>query len=85
MAIPKVFTAGERLFAEDLNNNFQFVSTGFEPAFTKNNAFNKNFGSEAGTVTEGSDVRLAADRTRKVTISSSAPSGGAEGDVWLRF
>jgi hypothetical protein len=88
MAIPKVFTDGERLFADDLNGNFQYVegiTAGFEPAFVKKTAFNKDFGTEAGTVTEGSDARLAADRTRKVTISSSAPSGGADGDVWLRF
>lgn len=88
MAIPKAFTGGERLFAEDLNSNFQYVeglASTKEPAFSKNTAFNKDFGNEAGTVTEGSDARLAADRTRKVTISSSAPAGGADGDVWLRF
>jgi hypothetical protein len=89
VAIPKVFTGGERLFADDLNDNFQYVeglaSGEFEPAFTKNSAFNKNFGTTADTVTQGNDSRLATDRTRKITISSSAPSGGSDGDVWLRF
>ena len=33
-----------------------------EDTFTKNTAFNKNFGSAAGTVTEGNDVRLSDNR-----------------------
>jgi len=35
----------------------------YESAFTKNSAFNKNFGSSAGTVTEGNDSRLSDART----------------------
>ena len=89
MAIPKVFTGGERLFADDLNSNFQYVEqlagAESEPAFSKNTAFNKNFGTSAGEVTEGNDSRLAADRTRKITISSSNPTGGSDGDVWLKY
>lgn len=27
---------------------------------------------------------LDADRTRKVTVSTSAPSGGVDGDIWLQ-
>ena len=37
----------------------------YEPAFTKNTAFNKNFGSATGTVCEGNDVRLSDARTPK--------------------
>ena len=37
----------------------------YEPAFTKNTAFNKNFGSAAGTVCEGNDARLSDARTPK--------------------
>ena len=37
----------------------------YEPAFTKNTAFNKNFGSAVGTVCEGSDARLSDTRTPK--------------------
>lgn len=33
-----------------------------EPAFTKNTAFNKNFGTEAETVCEGNDIRLSNAR-----------------------
>lgn len=35
---------------------------GAEPAFTKNTAFNKNFGSSAGTVCQGNDSRLSNAR-----------------------
>ena len=37
----------------------------YEPAFTKNTAFNKNFGSATGTVCEGNDARLSDARTPK--------------------
>lgn len=36
---------------------------GKEPAFSKNSAFNKNFGTTAGTVAEGNDSRLSNART----------------------
>jgi hypothetical protein len=36
---------------------------GAEPAFTKNTAFNKNFGTAAGTVCQGDDSRLSNART----------------------
>lgn len=43
---------------------------GAEPAFTKNNAFNKNFGSAAGTVCQGDDSRLSnARRASNITMS----------------
>ena len=35
---------------------------GAEPTFAKNTAFNKNFGSSAGTVCEGNDARLSDSR-----------------------
>lgn len=38
-------------------------STNYEPAFSKNNAFNKNFGSSADTVCQGNDTRLSNART----------------------
>lgn len=41
-----------------------------EPAFSKNNAFNKNFGSSAGTVCQGNDSRLSnARRASNITMS----------------
>ena len=35
----------------------------YEPLFTKNTAFNKDFGNTAGTVAEGNDARLSDART----------------------
>lgn len=38
------------------------ITLGIEPAFTKNSAFNKNFGTDAGTVCQGNDSRLSNAR-----------------------
>lgn len=47
-------------------------NVGAEPAFTKNSAFNKNFGSSAGTVCQGNDSRLSnARRSSNITMSLS--------------
>lgn len=40
----------------------QSALNGKEPVFTKNTAFNKDFGSAVGTVCEGNDSRLSNDR-----------------------
>jgi len=45
-----------------------------ENSFTKNTAFNKDFGSIAGTVTEGNDARLSDARTCNNTFLDSATS-----------
>nr|DAX83324.1 MAG TPA: MAEBL protein [Caudoviricetes sp.] len=44
----------------------------YEPAFTKNTAFNKNFGSAVGTVCEGNDIRLSDARTPKAHTHKKA-------------
>lgn len=44
---------------------------GAEPAFTKNGAFNKSFGTASGTVCEGNDSRL----------SNSRPANGGNADT----
>lgn len=47
-------------------------NVGAEPAFTKNSAFNKNFGRSAGTVCQGNDDRLSnARRSSNITMSLS--------------
>lgn len=47
-------------------------NVGAEPAFTKNTAFNKNFGSSAGTVCQGNDGRLSdARRSSNITMRLS--------------
>ena len=47
-----------------INNvtGLQSALNGKEPVFTKNTAFNKDFGSVVGTVCEGNDSRLSNDR-----------------------
>lgn len=50
-----------------------------EPAFTKNNAFNKNFGSAANTVCQGNDARLSnARRASNITM-------GSDGRLWVNY
>lgn len=46
----------------------------YEVAFSKNTAFNKNFGTTAGTVTQGNDSRLSDSRTptKKTGVISAA-------------
>lgn len=54
--------------------------SGAEPAFTKNNAFNKNFGSAAGTVCQGNDGRLSnARRASNIVMESS------DGNLWISY
>ena len=63
--VPALQTANNAIFLRN-DNSWQQVTPaniGAEPAFTKNNAFNKNFGSTAGTVCQGNDSRLSDART----------------------
>lgn len=46
----------------------------YEPVFTKNTAFNKNFGTVAGTVAQGNDSRLSDSRKCNNTFDSAATS-----------
>lgn len=59
---------GSTAIAAAMNSSF----IGAEPAFIKNSAFNKNFGSSAGTVCQGNDGRLSdARRSSNITMSLS--------------
>ena len=59
---------GSTAIAAAMNSSF----IGAEPAFTKNSAFNKNFGSSAGTVCQGNDSRLSnARRSSNISMSLS--------------
>ncbi|MFV8347257.1 tail fiber domain-containing protein [Flavobacterium sp. ZB4P13] len=42
---------------------YTYSEVGAEPAFSKNTAFNKNFGASAGTVAEGNDSRISNGQT----------------------
>jgi len=46
----------------------------YEPVFTKNTAFNKNFGTIAGTVAQGNDSRFSDSRKCNNTFDSAATS-----------
>ena len=52
------------LLAGKAANNHNHAGV-YEPVFSKNNAFNKTFGTTAGTVCQGNDARLSDARTPK--------------------
>ncbi|WP_082824542.1 tail fiber domain-containing protein [Arthrospira platensis] len=60
---PSTFTPSEHTHTIANVTGLQSTLDGKEPTFTKNTAFNKNFGTTTGTVTEGNDVRLSNART----------------------
>lgn len=63
----------------DGSGDVSLAQIGAEPAFTKNNAFNKNFGSAAGTVCQGNDGRLS-DARRASNISLYY-----NGNLWISY
>jgi hypothetical protein len=58
-----------------------FGITDAEPAFTKNTGFNKNFGTTAGTVTQGNDARLSNARTPTAHTHGNITNAGAIGST----
>lgn len=74
---------GETGWGALVNTNFDTIDTiepadiGAEPAITKKTAFNKDFGTAAGTVCEGNDARLSDTRTPTAHASTHA-SGGTD-------
>lgn len=54
-------------------NQGRVLNNAKEPVFSKNNAFNKNFGTTSGTVMQGNDARVLVKR-RKVLIGTSLSS-----------
>jgi len=55
-----------------LQQEINQLQSGKEDAFSKNTAFNKNFGNAQGTVCEGNDTRLWT-HTFQTTVPSSVP------------
>lgn len=55
------------------------AQVGAEPAFVKNTGFNKDFGSTAGTVTQGNDARLSNARTPLSHTHGNITNEGAIG------
>jgi hypothetical protein len=58
--------------------SYTYSEVGAEAAFTKNTAFNKNFGTAAGTVCEGNDYRLSNARTPTSHASSGTTYGAGD-------
>jgi len=59
------------------NDTFAVDSNTYEQSFSKNTAFNKNFGNAAGTVCQGNDGRLLDSRT-PTTHASTHATGGSD-------
>ncbi|WP_434222571.1 hypothetical protein ACOKW7_08675 [Limnospira platensis CENA597] len=75
---PTTFTPSSHTHTIANVTGLQSTLDGKEPTFTKNTAFNKNFGTTTGTVTEGNDVRLSNARTptsHTHTLSQITDSG----------
>ena len=54
----------------DGSEDVTLAQVGAEPAFAKNDAFNKSFGTAAGTVCQGNDSRLSnARRASNISMS----------------
>lgn len=67
-------------------NDITALQTGKEDSFTKNTAFNKDFGIVAGTVLEGNTVTISAAETAKlafITVSQGVDLDTLESDVTL--
>ena len=69
-----------------------YDNTSYEPSFTKNTAFNRNFGTTAGTVCEGNDPRLSGSGTGSFDRLQMRPptgdihtwlDGAEEGMYWM--
>lgn len=72
------------IIAQDVSNRFvtdaeKVAWNGKETAFTKNTAFNKDFGTGVGTVTQGNDSRLSDARTPVSHTHGNITNGGAIG------
>lgn len=64
---------GSTLDAMNVEDAIDELDAEKENAFAKNSAFNKNFGSTAGTVVEGNDNRLST--TQKLTVKKNPGAG----------
>lgn len=77
-ATKNVLSAAKLTFARNINgvsfdgtSNITISDETKEPAFTKNTAFNKNFGSSANTVTQGNDARLGTKNIDEANIADN--------------
>lgn len=67
--VPNARKINGKSLAADVN--ITAAEIGAEPAFAKNTAFNKNFGTAAGTVCQGNDERLTDSRKCNNTFDNA--------------
>lgn len=82
-----VASAAKLTFAKTINGvsfdgtaNITVADATKEPSFIKNTAFNKSFGTAAGTVCQGNDARLSDARTPKTHSHTKSEVGLANVD-----
>ena len=66
-------------------NNTQIATTAFVNAEISNDALLKTGGTLTGTASGVSPTAAGSNGFRNITMSTSAPSGGSDGDVWLVY
>lgn len=71
--------------ASVLTNTTQIATTAFVNAEIANDTVLKTGGSFTGTVTGVSPTAAGSSGFRNITMSTSAPTGGSDGDVWLVY
>jgi hypothetical protein len=81
MTIPKVFVPGERLFASDLNDNFDFLDTGLSQAGGARGNGDKIFWENdqtvtgSYTITTGQNAMTAGPVAIDSGVTVTVPSG----------
>lgn len=78
----RVYTQGRHEHAATTITGLQAALDG-KAAASHTHAISAITGLQAAL--DGKQSTLDADRVRKVTISTSSPSGGSDGDIWLKY
>lgn len=68
-----------------LTNTTQIATTEFVNAEIANDTVLKTGGTFTGTVSGVSPTAVGSSGFRNITMSTSAPTGGSDGDVWLLY
>ena len=60
---------------------YDWVTANFKATFSENTAFNKNFGTTAGTVAQGNDSRFDKNKTIVATTTTSSHTGNTSNTI----
>jgi len=74
-------TTAEINYIDGVTSNIQTQLNAKEPVFSKNTAFNKNFGTASGTVCQGNDSRLSDSRAPTSHTHGNITNAGAIGST----